>query len=189
MSILLLDFPAMFQTERLQVRKPFPGDGAELYEAVRESVSHLRPWLPIPEQISSEEQAEQLVREEHARFLLREQLSFHIYEKDSGQLLGAISLIPTNWDIPKFELRFWTHSRYTRKGYMEEAVRGAVQFAFFKLRAKRLEIRCDSLNEAACSLAAKLGFALEGVLRNDRLAPDTNELRHTSVYAKTDENR
>jgi len=44
---LLLDFPTLFQTERLQVRKPFPGDGAEVYEAIQASLEDLVPWIPI----------------------------------------------------------------------------------------------------------------------------------------------
>ena len=44
MKPLLLDFPTLFQTERLQVRKPFPGDGAE---AIQASLEDLVPWIPI----------------------------------------------------------------------------------------------------------------------------------------------
>lgn len=47
MKPLLLDFPTLFQTERLQVRKPFPGDGAEVYEAIQASLEDLVPWMPI----------------------------------------------------------------------------------------------------------------------------------------------
>ena len=47
MKPLLLDFPTLFQTERLQVRKPFPGDGAEVYEAIQASLEDLVPWIPI----------------------------------------------------------------------------------------------------------------------------------------------
>ena len=47
MKPLLLDFPTLFQTERLQVRKPFPGDGAEVYEAIQASLEDLVPWIPL----------------------------------------------------------------------------------------------------------------------------------------------
>ncbi len=36
-------FPDAFETERLLIRSPMPGDGPELYAAVRESMEDLLP--------------------------------------------------------------------------------------------------------------------------------------------------
>ena len=77
---------------------------------------------------------------------------------------------------------------------MTEAVKGAIQFAFDKLGARRIEIRTDATNINACSLAERLEFILEGTMENDFLAPDgslrdaricKNQLKHSplaSVY-------
>ena len=92
MKPLLLDFPTLFQTERLQVRKPFPGDGAEVYEAIQASLEDLVPWMPI--NAETEESAEEIVRNAHGQFLLRETLDFHLYDKVSGTFIGAITLKP-----------------------------------------------------------------------------------------------
>ncbi|MFD3447873.1 GNAT family N-acetyltransferase [Microbacteriaceae bacterium 4G12] len=180
MNELLLDFPTLFQTERLQVRKPFPGDGAEVFESVQAS----RSWLSYGEIISTEEDAEADVRASHAKFLLREELRFHLYHKNEGFFLGALTLHPRNWDIPKFEISFWLHNTHRNQGYMTEAMEGAVKFAFEKLAAKRLEIRCELSNERARNLAERLDFTLEGILRNDRFTIDSNELTDTCIYAK-----
>ncbi len=184
MNQLLLDFPTMFQTKRLLVRKPFPGDGAEVYEAVRASITDLEPWVPFVNSVSSEEQAEANVREAHAKFLLREELGFHIYHREEGFFIGALTMHPTNWNIPKFELSFWLHSAHQGQGYITEALAGATNFAFEKLDAKRVEIRCDAANEAARKTAERIDFSLEGILRNDRISLSGNELRDTCVYAK-----
>lgn len=181
MKPLLLDFPTLFQTERLQVRKPFPGDGSEVYEAIQASLEDLQPWIPVT--IDTEDKAEEIVREAHGQFLLRETLAFHLYDKASSTFIGALTLQPENWDIPKFSLHFWLHSAYTKQGYMTEAVKGAVQFAFDKLGARRLEIRHDATNANACAVAERLEFILEGTHENDFLAPD-GTLHDTRVYAK-----
>ncbi|MEH6888233.1 GNAT family N-acetyltransferase [Bacillus sp. JJ864] len=181
MKQLLLDFPTLFQTERLQVRKPFPGDGAEVYEAIQASLEDLQPWMAITHE--TEETAESAVRAAHGKFLLRETLPFHLYEKTLGTFIGALTLHPENWDIPKFSISFWLHSSYTKQGFMTEALKGAVQFAFDKLGAKRLEIRCDANNTNARLVAERLEFILEGTLENDFLAPD-GSLCDTCVYAK-----
>ena len=35
---ILMDFPESFETERLLIRSPLPGDGQELHAAIRESI-------------------------------------------------------------------------------------------------------------------------------------------------------
>ena len=66
---------------------------------------------------------------------------------------------------------------------MTEAVKGAIQFAFDKLSARRIEIRIDATNTNACNLAERLEFILEGTMENDFIAPD-GSLRDARVYAK-----
>jgi hypothetical protein len=43
---ILRDFPESFETERLGIRSPMPGDGEEVYAAVSESLDELKPWMP-----------------------------------------------------------------------------------------------------------------------------------------------
>jgi hypothetical protein len=47
---ILMDFPESFETERLLIRSPLPGDGPELHAAVRESIEELTPWMPWPKE-------------------------------------------------------------------------------------------------------------------------------------------
>ncbi|WP_249652255.1 GNAT family N-acetyltransferase, partial [Lysinibacillus sp. D4A1_S13] len=84
----------------------------------------------------------------------------------------AITLKRLHWDIPKFSLHYWLHSAYTKQGYMTEAVKGAIQVAFDKLSARRIEIRIDVTNTNACKLAERLELILEGTMENDFIAPD-----------------
>lgn len=175
----------MFQTKRLQVRKSFPGDGAEVFGAIQASLTTLRPWLSYGQQIHTEDDAEADVRESHAKFLLRDELRFHLYTKEDSSFIGMITLQPLNWDIPSLAISFWIASTYQHNGYMTEALEGVTKFAFEKLDAKRLEIRCDSTNESARRLAERVHFTLEGILQNERLAVNGNEIRDTCVYART----
>ena len=47
---ILMDFPESFETERLLIRSPLPGDGQELHTAVRESLGELTPWMAWPKE-------------------------------------------------------------------------------------------------------------------------------------------
>ncbi|GGE54324.1 GNAT family N-acetyltransferase [Priestia taiwanensis] len=184
MNPILLDFPSSFDTKRLRIRKPFPGDGEEINAAIRASIDDLKPWLPFAQNIPEVEETEAKFREAHAKFLRREDLCFLIFDKETGHFIGSTGLHRINWDIPKFEIGYWIHSAYRNKGYMTEAVEGLCTFAFSKLQAKRLEIRCDSTNTASRNVAKRLEFTLEGILYHDSLSADKSELRHTCIYAK-----
>lgn len=66
---------------------------------------------------------------------------------------------------------------------MMEAVEGITNFAIGTLSANRLEIRCDATNTRSNRLAERLGYTLEGILRNEK-CDVTGILRHTMVFAK-----
>jgi hypothetical protein len=59
---ILMDFPESFETERLLIRSPFPGDGQELHAAVRESLRELTPWMAWPKEHSTVDDSEAGVR-------------------------------------------------------------------------------------------------------------------------------
>lgn len=184
MDPILLKIPTEFYTERLLIRMPLPGDGKKVYPSIAASINELRPWLPFAQEEQSEIKTEISVREAHARFLTREDLRLHLFLKETGEFIGASGLHNPNWEIPKFEIGYWIDTRFSGKGYMTEAVQGITEFAFTKLRAKRLEIRCDTRNKKSIAIAEKLGFLLEGTLRNDDLSADGTQLRDTHIFAK-----
>lgn len=187
MNPILLDFPHEFETDRLLIRIPKPGDGKTVYDAIKASSSELKRWLPFAYKGQSEEETEINIREAHSQFLKREDLRLLIFHKDTGQFIGTSGLHRINWDVPKFEVGYWIDSRFSGNGYITEAVEGITQFAFHELKAKRIEICCDSKNTKSRAIPERLGFQLEGILRNDDLSVDGSELRDTCIYAKVEQ--
>jgi RimJ/RimL family protein N-acetyltransferase len=84
--------------------------------------------------------------------------------------------------VPKFEIGYWCRKGFTGRGYITEAVRGLTVFAFEILKANRVEIRCDQRNVRSRKVAERLGFKLEGILRNERVAVD-RRLENICIYA------
>jgi hypothetical protein len=62
MKPVLSDLPDSFETERLTIRSPLPGDGAELQAALVETHDDLRPWLESANHLPTVEEQEELVR-------------------------------------------------------------------------------------------------------------------------------
>ena len=186
---ILRDFPESFETERLLIRSPLPGDGPEMHAAVNESFDDLTPWMPWPKEHRSVEDSEAIVRRARARFLERTDLMLSLFLKDTGTLVGSSGLHRIDWDVPKFEIGYWCRTRFTGRGYVTEAVRGISGFAFDGLGARRLEIRCDSRNLPSARVAERAGFRLEGELRNNEVVDPGGDARNTLVYAMLPEER
>jgi len=178
---ILLDFPDGFETDRLIIRCPQPGDGAALNAAIIESLDDLRPWMPWAQIAPSLEESEERCRRARARFLTREDLPLQLFLKD-GTFVGGSGLHRINWDVPKFEIGYWCRASQQGKGYVTEAVRGITRLAFEHLGAERVEIRCDARHEKSRRVAERAGFALEACLRRE--ARDHHgDLRDTLIFA------
>ncbi len=67
---------------------------------------------------------------------------------------------------------------------MTEAVNALTQYAFKQLGMKRIAISCRIDNIRSKKIPERLGFVLEGTLRNNRRKPLTNEISDTLIYAK-----
>jgi RimJ/RimL family protein N-acetyltransferase len=178
---ILRDFPESFDTERLTIRAPQPGDSKPLYDAVVENLEHLRPWMPWAMMTPTLELEEELVRSARARWLTREDLLLFVWLKGTQEFVGGTGLHRINWDVPCFETGYWVRKRLEGRGFVTEAVRGVTRFAFEVLRAERMEIRCSTSNLRSAAVARRAGYTLEGTLR--RNGRETNgDLRDTFVF-------
>jgi ribosomal-protein-serine acetyltransferase len=185
MNPILLNFPDHFETERLLVRCPRPGDGAEINAAIRESWAELRPWMPFAAgEYPTIEESEARVRRIQADFLQRKDLPFLAFLKGTETLVISTGLHRINWDVPRFEIGYWTRTVYARQGYATELARGLTNFAFNVLGAKRMEIRCDANNEPSAAVARRAGYALEATLRREDRHHLTKDLRDTLVFVR-----
>ena len=179
---ILMDFPESFETERLLIRSPLPGDGQELHTAVRESLGELTPWMVWPKEHRTVDDSEASARRARVAFLGRTELRLHLYLRGTDTLVGSSGLQGIDWEVPKFEIGYWCRTKFTGRGYIIEAVLGITEFAFDVLGAKRIEIRCDSRNLASVRVAERASFKLEGELRNNEVSTDRAP-RDTLIYA------
>ena len=179
---ILRDFPESFETERLLIRSPLPGDGQEMHAAVNESLDELLPWMDWPEQHRTVEDSEEKIRRNRVHFLERSDLLLLLFLKGTNTLVGSSGLHRMDWSVPRFEIGYWCRTRFVGRGYITEAVRGITSFAFGHLSARRVEIRCDTLNGRSVRVAERAGYRLEGELRNAEVGAD-GEPRNVLVFS------
>lgn len=184
MKPILKDVPYSFDTERLTIRGPLPGDGVRVRTAVLQSQAELKPWMPWAVEIPSEDSYEVRVREGHLNYLGRKDFWLLLFLKGTDTLIGSSGLHVRDWDVPSFEIGYWVHSNHTGKGYVTEAVNGICQFGFTHFQAERLFIRCDAKNERSAAVARRCGFRFEGTHHHDARHHLSNELRDTLYFCK-----
>ncbi|MBL8885165.1 MAG: GNAT family N-acetyltransferase [Phycisphaerales bacterium] len=91
-------------------------------------------------------------------------MNFAIRSKVSDELMGAIGLV----GVPRHkraEMGYWLGVPFWGQGFMSEAARAVVGFAFETLGVNRLEAGVFDGNEASAKVLRKAGFVEEGVLR------------------------
>jgi RimJ/RimL family protein N-acetyltransferase len=183
---LLFPVPSTLETRRLMLRSFRSDDAQILHEALVESIDQLRshlwflPWVVEEPTLQS---AEARCRSAEANFLLRTDLPFLAFAKETGRLVASVGLHRTDWDIPKTEVGYWVRTSETGKGYASEGVGALTSWALQVLRARRVELVTDEGNARSRAVAGRCGFTLESVLHNVMKAPDGG-LRNSCVYAK-----
>jgi RimJ/RimL family protein N-acetyltransferase len=183
MNPILLDLPMPILTPRLRLRPRRAGDGEVVNRAIVSSLEHLKPWLHFAQKTPTMEESEEQCRRSAARFILREDFTLSIHARDGDEFIGSTGLHRPNWAVPSFEIGYWIRREFEGRGYIAESVNALTRYAFQVLSAKRLEIRCDSLNLKSVSVMKRLGFRQEGVLKRDG-ASVSGELRDTVVAAR-----
>ncbi len=179
---LLIDVPERLIGARVVVRAYTDADAQAVYDAVRESVAHIRPWLPWYDTHETLDDTRDFIRGAAARWAAREGFDMGVFACDDGRFLGGVGLIVRDWRVPYFEIGYWLRESAEGYGYMSAAVRLLTTYAFEGLEARRVEIRCDARNTRSAHVAERQGYALEGKLRHDRRDP-AGELRDSLVYA------
>jgi RimJ/RimL family protein N-acetyltransferase len=183
---ILIDLPDVIHTEHLTIRPPRSGDGQKIYEAVVESLEALRAFPAFMSWALEEpsvEATETFARSSMSNFIARREFPWLFLMRETETLIGCGGIHNPRWAAGAFEIGWWGRTSFTGKGLMSEAVGGVLNFALSSLNANRVAALTDDLNTKSCRLCERVGMQLEGVLRNERIAPD-GTLRNTRLYSK-----
>jgi ribosomal-protein-alanine N-acetyltransferase len=130
-----------------------------------ESRAFLSPWEPV---WASDELTKGAFRRRIKRYQKEARLdsayAFFVFRAEDDVLMGGCTLSNVRRGVTQCcALGYWIGERFSRQGYMYEAVRALVPFIFATLGLHRIEAACLPSNQASQSLLAKVGFRQEGV--------------------------
>lgn len=146
---------------RYALRAFAESDLDELHALVERNRENLARWLSWAQRPGPES-----AREHIARALIAEREGRRVERAIvlDGALVGDVGLY-LDLDNAGGAIGYWLDLDHRGRGVMSAAVCALVRHGFEKLHLHRVEIRTDVLNRSSCAVAERLGFQLEGVLR------------------------
>jgi ribosomal-protein-alanine N-acetyltransferase len=138
------------------------------WSAVRgESREFLAPWEPA---WARDELSKGAFRRRIKRYQKETRLdsayAFFVFRKDDDALMGGCTLSNVRRGVTQCcALGYWIGERFSRQGYMFDAVCALVPFIFSTLGLHRIEAACLPTNEPSKNLLVKTGFHHEGLAR------------------------
>jgi RimJ/RimL family protein N-acetyltransferase len=136
------------------------GDAKALAQAVRDSLEHLRPWMPWADEESGDEtfQRRRLRGVQH-KARTGEEWQYGLFPSDESRVLGSFGLM-TRQGPTTIEIGYWVHVAETGRGLATRASSALTNAALEIDGVAAVCIRCDERNVRSAAVAQRLGYAL-----------------------------
>ncbi|HEX5747782.1 MAG TPA: GNAT family protein [Archangium sp.] len=159
------------RTPRLLLRCCEPSDAAPRLEAVTSSGAHLHEFFPPqPEGPPPLALHVAQLRKMRGGFDLDQDRPYVVVELHTGRFLGEVGLL-TRAGLGAREVGYWLRRDAIGQGLATEMTAAVIRTAFELDKVSRVDLTCDPANAASAAVARRLGFTLEGRLRERQLAP------------------
>ena len=166
--------PERLETARLFLR-PYRDDDAPWYfAAAQRNRVHLAQHEannPLFD-IFCEADATNVLRGFQRHWRERTAFPLGVFLRGTEEFVGQIYLGTTDAALPSFNLGFLADCVHVNHGYLTEAARAALAFAFNELGAQRVGLWCDETNLRSQRIAERCGFVRESHIREDKRHPD-----------------
>ena len=161
------------ETQRLTIRCFQPSDAQLLLDAITVSKGHLSAWMPwAKNEPTSLDVKIDLLRQFRGEFDMGIDYKFGIFNKEENELVGSTGL-HTRVGEGGREIGFWISALHVNRGFAQEAATALTKVAFEIELQERVEIHCATENMYSQKIPRKLGFHLDGILRNRTLNGDS----------------
>ena len=176
-----MKMPEQLETERVVLRKPRLDDARAMFEGWTQDreVTRYLTWRPHERIEQTQEFVQGCIRawESETRF------PYLITLQGTGEVIG---IIDPRIEGPKVGIGYGAARAYWGKGYVTEATRALIQWAFQQPSIYRVYATTDVENVASRRVMEKAGMQCEGILRKSILHPNLSDIpRDSYMYAIT----
>jgi ribosomal-protein-serine acetyltransferase len=158
----MLTLSGRFNQQRLLRFLEHPHAG-ELFALLHANREQLRLWHPWVDELWSVAAVAKVIT--HWRRLEANRQGWYGGLWFQGRLCGMINHQNLDWSNRWSALSYWLDAAHQGRGIMTAGCRALLAHSFEDWRLNRLTIACATTNTRSRALAERLGFTLEGVVR------------------------
>lgn len=142
-------------------------DFQQLFDAINSSRRHLAPWLNWVNKTTKPEHSLQFIQRSHDQLHDQEALALGIFFND--QVIGGIGMHEWNRDTKRAQVGYWITKEYEGRGIVMKCLIPFLEYLFETTGLNKVEIHYVSSNKRSAKVAIRLGFRLEGVIRQSAM--------------------
>jgi ribosomal-protein-serine acetyltransferase len=163
----------------LKLVLPTERNAEEIYRAVRENLEELKLWMPWVTDDYSIDTARDFIKTNLVEFA--ENNTFAVAVALNEKIVGTIGLHHLDSANKSVQIGYWLDKQAQGKGLATRCCRVLINYAFEDLGLNRIQINCNVENAKSRAIPEKLGFRLEGILRQVEWL--NNDFRDWAIYA------
>lgn len=139
----------------------------ELFALVDANRERLRKWLPWVDHNNSAQDSREFIERSLEKTAAQEELTYGIWSNE--RIAGVVGVF-LRAKAPTAEIGYWIGSEFEGRGLITKSVAALLPDLFETRDLNRVEIQCAPANLRSRAIPERLGFQLEGTLREaDRL--------------------
>jgi len=173
--------PEYIETQRLILRPPRPEDASAMFNgwAQDTEVTRYLTWRPH----TSLEQSQVIIAGAISAWKNETRFPYMITLKENGDVIG---MIDPRIEGPRVGVGYVIGRAHWGKGYMPEATRTVIDWAFQQPTIHRVYATTDMENVPSQRVLEKVGMKCEGILRKYIIHPNISDIpRDSYMYAIT----
>lgn len=149
--------------DALKLVLPVERDAAELCGVVLENLEELKRWMPWAADDYSIESAREFIKGNLSEFATTGSFGTSVVLDE--KIVGIISFHHLDANNKSAHLGYWLAKSAQGRGLMTRCCRVFVDYLFDEMELNRVQINCNVENIKSRAIPERLGFQLEGVLR------------------------
>ena len=152
----------LLENSRIKLRRLKLSDADSLAEHAKSREISRFTFLPYP---YKKQDAVNFIRFCHGHYRKKIFHHFGIEIKNTGDIIGMISIIRFSQKHRNAEIGYWLGKKYWGTGIAGEALDLLLQYCFVDFKLHRVDAHVMRPNKASARLLEKAGFRLEGTMR------------------------
>jgi len=155
------------QTELRLIDCPQAND---LFRLIDSNRDYLRAWHPWVDAMRSPVEVERIIVAWHQQYTNARSLFTGIWF--NHRFCGMLNHLNLDWTNRWSVLSYWIDAEHQGKGIMTSCCRAVLAHDFNQWKLNRITIECATDNTRSRAIPERLGFALEGVVRESEWLHD-----------------